>query len=221
VIKYSIQQRDGLKSHYIEVEKHSGVVLKGKAVPGEVADRLILKKAKWILQKLEVVRAVTHDRVTTGSRLPYLGKSYYTKVVVYPLVDRVGVLFTHSQFVITVRSLDVDQSEIQAALDLFYRERALEKFRSRVAKLAQRTGFTHQGVQIRKMTRRWGSCTGSNRIILNTEAVKLPYTLIDYLIIHELCHTAVKDHSRAFWSLLARHVPNWKALDERMRELKM
>ncbi|RYZ51429.1 MAG: M48 family peptidase, partial [Sphingobacteriales bacterium] len=55
VITYSIQEKEGLKSHYIEVEKHSGVVLKGKPVSGETADRMVLKKARWILAKLDVV----------------------------------------------------------------------------------------------------------------------------------------------------------------------
>ncbi|WP_121354857.1 M48 family metallopeptidase [Flavisolibacter nicotianae] len=221
VITYSIQEREGLKSHYITVEKHSGVVLKGKAVSGDVADRLILKKAKWIIEKLAVVKAVAHDRITTGSRLPYLGKSYYVKLVVDPTAAGVAVAFTHSQFVITLRSLDVEQDEILNAVNLFYRARALEKLPPRVEKLAQKTGFTYQGLQIRKMTRRWGSCTGRNRIILNADAIKLPYSLIDYLIVHELVHTRIKDHSKAFWSLLARYVPQWKALDEQMRELKM
>ncbi|RYZ56317.1 MAG: M48 family peptidase, partial [Sphingobacteriales bacterium] len=204
-----------------EVEKHSGVVLKGKPVSGETADRMVLKKARWILAKLDVVEVVSHDHITTGSRLPYLGKSYYTKLVVVPTADRVDVVFTHSQFLITVPSLRVEQETIQDAVNQFYRERALEKLPPRVEKLARKTGFTHQGVQIRRMTRRWGSCTATNRIILNTEAIKLPYTLIDYLIVHELVHTKIKDHSRSYWSLLARYVPNWKALDERMQELKM
>ncbi|RYY24443.1 MAG: M48 family peptidase, partial [Chitinophagaceae bacterium] len=204
-----------------EVEKHSGVVLKGKPVSGETADRMVLKKARWILAKLDVVEAVSHDHITTGSRLPYLGKSYYTKLVVAPTTNQVDVVFTHSQFLITVPSLKVEQETIQEALNQFYRERALEKLPPRVEKLAQKTGFIHQGVQIRRMTRRWGSCTARNRIIMNSDTIKLPYTLIDYVIAHELVHTRIKDHSRSYWSLLARHVPNWKALDERMKALKM
>jgi predicted metal-dependent hydrolase len=55
-----------------------------------------------------------------------------------------------------------------------------------------------------------------NNIILNP--VKLPFTLIDYLIVHELCHTKVKDHSRKFWREVSKHMANWKECDEKFRE---
>jgi predicted metal-dependent hydrolase len=64
---------------------------------------------------------------------------------------------------------------------------------------------------------RWGSCTPANVLVLNPEAIRLPYSLIDYLIVHELCHTKVKDHSAAFWSEVARHLPDWQERDERVK----
>ena len=58
-------------------------------------------------------------------------------------------------------------------------------------------------------------------IIINIETIMLPYQLIDYVIVHELCHTKVKDHSRKFWAELSKHLLNWRELDERMKEIKM
>jgi predicted metal-dependent hydrolase len=81
--------------------------------------------------------------------------------------------------------------------------------------------LTDISLQFRKMSKRWGSCTGRNRIIINIEAIKLPFSLIDYLIVHELVHTKVKDHSKAYWALLSRHVRNWKTLDGKMKEMRM
>lgn len=79
----------------------------------------------------------------------------------------------------------------------------------------------YKNIHFRAMKKRWGSCTISNNIIINVEAVKLSYTLIDYLIIYELCHTKVKDHSKKFWAELSKYLPNWKQLDEKMKNLKM
>jgi predicted metal-dependent hydrolase len=220
-ISYSIQEKEGLKSHYISVEKHTGVVLKGKPVSDITADRLILKKARWILNKLEVVKVGDKDEIVTGSRIPYLGKNYYVQVRVDRSVKKVVVEFTHSRFIITVYSQSIKQKDIQEALQQYYQEKANEKIAPRVKKLSQKTGLAFQNLQFRKMAKRWGSCTGNNRIILNTDAVKLPFSLIDYLIIHELCHTKVKDHSKAFWAELSKHVTKWKELDKRMAEMKM
>jgi predicted metal-dependent hydrolase len=220
-IDYSILEKEGLKSHYISVEKHAGVVLKGKPVSGHTADRLILKKAGWILNKLDIVKANHEDQIVTGSRIQYLGKSYYVQVVVDSSVKAVAVEFTYSKFKITVKSASVVQEDIQSAIRKFYKEKAVEKLTPRIQKLSEKTGIPYRNVQFRNMNRRWGSCTASNQIILNTEAVKLPYSLIDYLVVHELVHTRIKNHSSAFWAELSKHVRNWRLLDKRMAEMKM
>jgi len=67
----------------------------------------------------------------------------------------------------------------------------------------------------------WGSCLPSNNIIINVDAIKLPYSLIDYLIVHELVHTKIKSHSKEFWAELSKYMPNWKELDEKMYGMKM
>ena len=71
------------------------------------------------------------------------------------------------------------------------------------------------------MEKRWGSCTANNNIIINIDAIKLPWSLIDYLIIHELTHTKIKNHSKDFWAELSKHQPNWKKLDRQMQDMKL
>jgi hypothetical protein len=221
VIEYSVLEKEGLKSHYITVERHVGVVLKGKHVPAEKAEQMILKKAPWILGKLETVGAVQEDAITTGSRMPYLGKSYYVEIIPDPGADGISIEFNHSKFKIYVPSTDVQQNQIRAATEAFYKAKAVEKIAPRVEQLSSKTNLPITGVSFRKMKKRWGSCTAENKIIINTDSIKLPFTLIDYLVVHELCHTKVKDHSKAFWAELSKHAPNWKVLDERIKEMKM
>ena len=75
-IDYTVEHKDGLRAHYISVEKANGVVLRGKAVTSEMADKLILKKARWILEKLQLVRSIGEEDIVTGSRLPYIGRPW-------------------------------------------------------------------------------------------------------------------------------------------------
>lgn len=220
-ITYSIQETPDLKSHYITVEKGMGVVLKGKLILPEQADALVLKKARWILDKLSLVSETASQPIVTGSRIPYLGKQYYTHVVYSDVVAGAYITFNHSQFTITVNPKQDIQKSIQKAFESFYRAKAIEKLTPRVKMLSERFKLPYTILRFRKMEKRWGSCTPSNTIILNYDAVKLPYTLIDYLIVHELCHVKIKNHSKDFWSELAKHLPNWKQLDERMEGLKM
>ena len=218
-IEYSIEERQGLKWYYISVERHSGVVLKGIGIKTELAIQVVLKKAKWILDKLNLVRFEKHAEIVTGSRLMYLGKSYYVEVIKDPVINNVVVSFNYSRFKIQLNP-DATQVDIKAALEIFYKEKAVEKLTQRVQILSDRTSLPYNGLSFRKMARRWGSCTPGNKIIINYDAVKLPYSLINYSVVHELCHTKIKDHSKAFWSLLRKHEPKWKELDSHISEIK-
>ena len=221
VINYNILEEPTLASHYISVEKRSGVVLKGKPLPLELTDKLILKKAKWILDKLTLVSSTEHANIVTGSRIPYIGKHFYTEVVFSSDAQACTVNFNHSQFQIVLNPQLHDQETILESLETFYRAKAVEKITPRVKRLSKVLGLPYEALKFRKMDKRWGSCTSDNTIILNYDAIKLPFSLIDYLVVHELCHTLVKNHSKEFWALLAKHLPNWKQLDEKVNGMKM
>ncbi|MCF2446211.1 M48 family metallopeptidase [Dyadobacter sp. CY345] len=217
-IEYSFHENDSLKSHYITVEKNIGVILKGKAIPVEKSDKLILKKARWILDKLNLVSVKEDEKIVTGSRITYLGRSYYVEVIVQKELKELRIDFNHSKFKILLPFPDMEQSEIQNSIELFYQERAVEKITPRVKKFSKQTGLIYEGLKFRKLEKSWGNCSGKNVITINPAAIKLPYSLIDYLIVHELCHTKVKDHSKQFWAELSTHVPNWKELNERVEK---
>ena len=219
-IEYSIQERNELKTHYIIVEKNHGVILKGSQITEDQANKYILKKAKWILDKLKLVESVKEGDIVTGSRILYLGKKYYTEVYFSDNIDETRIEFNHSRFKITCIGKNTQQ-EIEQALDDFFREKAAEKIIPRVERWSEKTGFHYELLHFRKQTKRWGSCTPQNHLVINTEAIKLPFSLIDYLIVHELCHVKYHDHSKAFWGEVARYIRNYKELDERMKGMRM
>lgn len=219
-IVYTVEEKAGLNGHYIIVEKNLGVVLKGALLAEEKANAYILKKARWILDKLDLVATVQEGDLVTGSRIPYLGKQYYTEVYFHDHAGDVEIAFNHSRFRITVSGRETQQ-EIREALEAFYREKAAEKIGPRVAYWSEKTGMAYNQLYFRKQAKRWGSCTPQNNIVINTEAIKLPWSLIDYLIVHELCHVRYKDHSNAFRAEVGKSIPNHRELDERMKGMKM
>jgi len=98
------------------------------------------------------------------------------------------------------------------------RTKAKRKLSGRLKYLAKKHGFTYNRVFIRNQKTRWGSCSHKNNISLNMKIVRLPEELMDYVILHELTHTRVKDHSNAFWTELDRLVINGKSMASRLRE---
>jgi len=92
------------------------------------------------------------------------------------------------------------------------------KLISRVDYLANKYGFTYSKVTLRKMKTRWGSCTNHNNISLNVGLIALTDELIDYVILHELVHTKVKNHSKEFWEELGTIIHNPKSFNRELRQ---
>jgi len=88
----------------------------------------------------------------------------------------------------------------------------------RLDMLAARYGFSYNRVFVRNQKTRWGSCSAENNISLNAKLVRLPEFLMDYIIIHELVHTKVKNHGSAFYAALNRIVGDWKSLDRQLKD---
>ena len=219
-IPYTVLESPGLKAHYLSVEREHGVVLKGRRLPRLEADRMVLKKARWVLEKLELVRSVREGDIVTGSRIGYLGRQYYAEVIYEEGLVGASIEFNHSRFRIKVAPGEGAQEAIQEALKVFFRAKAVEKITPRIRKWSVETGLVYEAFKLRTMEKRWGSCTASNTILLNPSVIQLPFSLIDYVIVHELCHTKVKDHSKEFWAELSRHMANWKELDARIQAFK-
>jgi len=76
-------------------------------------------------------------------------------------------------------------------------------------------------IEIRKLAKRWGSCTKARTIILNSELIHVPPYCIEYVILHELCHLKVHDHSPRFFQLLARCLPDWQRRKARLDGFQM
>jgi predicted metal-dependent hydrolase len=87
----------------------------------------------------------------------------------------------------------------------------------RLHELAKSHGFSYNKIFVRSLKSRWGSCSHKNNISLNMKLVVLPEELLDYVILHELVHTRIGNHSSDFWKELNRLVGNAKALDLRLK----
>ena len=131
--------------------------------------------------------------------------------------------FTHSR--IEWISKHLLKIQLRPKIQLFDKpvdkQAAREFLEERIKKLADKFGFVYNKVTIRNQKTRWGSCSGKNNISLNMQLLNLLPALIDYVILHELVHTKIKNHSPHFWRSLDRYVGNAKAIDKELKKYSL
>lgn len=113
-----------------------------------------------------------------------------------------------------VRAGEFSELRVRGALDDWYRSQAEDLFAAELENWRRRLpwlGRTTPPWRHRFMRSQWGSCSRAGRISLNTHLVKAPARLIEYVVLHELCHLQHYDHSRRFYALMGRHMPDWQA----------
>lgn len=113
------------------------------------------------------------------------------------------------------------EKQKQAFNDIFLsidKTEARKKIIGRLRQMVQEHGFTYNKVSIRNQRTRWGSCSGKGNISLNMKLVALPPELFDYVLLHELVHTRIHNHSKKFWTELDKYVSNGKAKAKRLVE---
>ncbi len=128
--------------------------------------------------------------------------------------------FTHSK--IGWISKHLLKIQLRSKIHLFDKpvdkQEAKEFLEGRIKEFANKFGFVYNKLTIRNQKTRWGSCSGKNNINLNVQLMNISNHLIDYVILHELVHTKIKNHSPLFWESLDKYVGNAKAIDKELKK---
>jgi predicted metal-dependent hydrolase len=104
---------------------------------------------------------------------------------------------------------DVQQAAEKASIRAL-RSQAEDLLPGRLQELASHFDFSYSSVQVKQLTGRWGSCDSQRNIVLNLYLMQLPWTLIDYVLLHELTHTTILRHGPDFWAAMQRVLPDVK-----------
>lgn len=111
-----------------------------------------------------------------------------------------------------------DISAVRRALRRWLAARARSVLTPQVDRLCELTGTSYRKLQIRGQRSRWGSCSSNKTLSLNFKLLFLEPALVRYLIIHELSHMRVLDHSPRFWRVVGKFEPHWQKLDAALGE---
>ncbi|MGJ0489923.1 M48 family metallopeptidase [Methylobacter sp.] len=193
------------------------VVAPVKASPLRI-EQFVLEKQQWIMQTLANMEAKSHlysrrmpSDYKHGVNVPFQGKQY--QLAVRPsTLKKVKIEFSDA-FVAHVPDALVAREhgdDIRKALIRWMKTASklhVEKF---VNIHADKRQLFPRSIKIKTQKSRWGSCGIYNDININWVLIMAPPEVLEYVVVHELCHIQVKNHSRHFWALVAEHLPSYQ-----------
>jgi len=112
-----------------------------------------------------------------------------------------------------------DVSATREALGRWLMRQTREHPFPKLKSISRTTGISYTRVVVRRQRTRWASCSPHGTVSLNSKLLFLPPTVVDYVMIHELCHIREMNHLQRFWALVEHHVPDYKVHDSRLRDM--
>jgi predicted metal-dependent hydrolase len=221
-IAYTLLRADR-KTLAISVEPDMSVVVSAPVeAECEVIERLLRKRAAWIVRQQRYFsqfqpRTPARQYVSGETHL-YLGRQYRLRI--RPAETEEVKLIGGYIYVFVGTPSAPDR--VKELLNDWYARHARLRFRERLQVCLQLISGWNVNVpqlDIRRMTRRWGSYTSTGQLILNTDLIRAPRACIDYVILHEICHVRYPNHTREFYKLLSALVPDWRERKMRLERL--
>ncbi len=185
----------------------------------EAIEKVLYKKLRWIWGKVEKARsnmvAVREKEYISGESFLYLGKNYKLKIIKHGDSKSISVKLHRGTLEITVPTdREVNQKDIKTVIEKWYREQAVKKIQERVKIYESKTKLTANLVRIKELKTSWGICTSRGNITYNWRIVMAPLSVLDYVVIHEICHLKHHNHSKDFWSLVGVYMTDYRTKKE-------
>lgn len=154
-----------------------------------------------------------------GISVPYLGKDYLLEVRKYRSYRKPGVMPEGNRMAVLTARTDPDA--VAEALKGWYRQQAAVLVTERVEHYRKLLGEEVGAVRIKDVRSRWGSCSSKRNLNFNWRLVMAPLEVLDYVVVHELCHLKEMNHSPAFWKLVEDILPDYRKQREWLKTCRL
>lgn len=220
-IDYHLSPGTDRRTTDIVIERDGRVVVRPPlGVSAEKIDTIVASKRTWIYRNLAEWRDLNATSVVrewvNGESFLYLGRSYRLSLQTNQNCD---LKLTGGRFCLNRILIDEGGTDAaRKAFEAFYAEKGLERIKRRVDYYAQKVGVVPTGIVVKDLAYRWATCAASGKLAFHWKSMMATPKVVDYLVVHELCHLRVRDHSEAFWNEVDKVLPDYKERKEWLRQ---
>ncbi len=217
-LRYAVRRSDRAKKTRIVVSAHNIEVV---APPGvselrikafvEAQQDWIRETLKRLQQRANPINRLAPTHYADGVKVPYQGQCI--PLTIKPTTGKTLrlQLLPEPQFLLYMPPACLDNSSalIKRCLEAWMKQQTKHHALQLIAKHGQKYQLTPRNLRIKTLKSRWGSCGPQNDINLNWLLMLAPPVILEYVVVHELCHIKHKNHSAAFWQLVGEHLPDY------------
>ncbi|OPZ94671.1 MAG: WLM domain protein [Firmicutes bacterium ADurb.Bin419] len=180
----------------------------------------VKSKSKWIVQKLFEIKEMEYRKRTkqyiNGESFIYMGRNYSLQIEYDEKTRLPEAKLVRGKFYVYTNSKE--EKVIKRALENWYKDKAEEKVRERVNYYQSYFDVIPTKITVKDQQKRWGSCTAKRELFFNWKCVMAPSPALDYIVVHEMCHLVHMNHSKEFWQLLKKVLPDYESRKARLRD---
>ena len=178
-------------------------------------DSFILKKEKWIKNKIlfqKSIKKLPNKKFINGEVFKFLGKDLKLKI---NISDAKKTYIKNDYIYLDLKNNTKNNREnIKKELELFYRSSSEKILKEKTLIESKKMNLKVEKIKVRSYKNRWGSCSSNGDISYNWKLIMAPKKIINYVIIHELCHLIHFNHSRDYWEEVSKKLPNYRESKE-------
>ena len=175
--------------------------------------RIALDKANWILKKQKENREskpqIIKPTFKQDSTLSYLGRNYPLKILNNQA--KTSFEFVNGGFIIKILGVKSNTDNLTRLYERWLVDNTLPTLKNMIDRYSHELNVKLQKIAIKKLKNRWGSLTKDGKTMsVNINLFKTPNDVIEYVVLHELCHLKIKEHSHHYWDLVRKFMPNYE-----------
>ena len=209
--------RSKIKNMYILI-RDGKVIVK---VPRSISDNRVIdfinSKEDWIVKKLKEVekKSVKEKKFVSGEVFKILGNNYILNVERGDF--KKSIVNMENGFINVFVNEDSSVDKIKDLIDKMYYKLAIAVVDKSVDMWRGVINIAPDVVVIKKLKTAWGKCNSKGKITINPDLMKYDQRVIDYVVLHEFCHLRYMNHSKDFWNMVSKYMPDYKLLRNELK----
>ena len=220
IIFYKVNNNNINNSMNISVENGEVIVKAPFYLSQNQIKEIVEEKKKWILEKIKEYKEL--EKYENCEIVKILGKDYIVKIL-YKSIQKPQVNLENSvvEIVLPNGFKKLDKKDISKILiEKMYNTIATRKAEEVMEKIRITTGYAPEDYKIERIGNTLANCSKENIITINPEIVKYKVEIVEYVILHEICHLKYKNHTKSFYQMLATYMPQYNEIAKEISNFK-